>query len=565
MWTTLKLLINIHLKTFLRQIKSQTSGRILIIFFFLLLYSSVAYGIYHVVLAGLTLIFSNAFYGQAFFLYLLEILLAVIFLLIVFSTVLMLNFSSFKSKKQQFIVASSKYPVLAWFILYEVITGMLIPFLSLFLPLLLALIVFFKLGPFACLILIINLASYITMSVLVGTFIYLLASCVFICLNKKPYLVKKSFIMLVAMVFILIFAYLIFKIALPRDFFQIWEIDASQKIFEYKKIQERFQFLPTHFSANVILYTELSIPFKALLALLVNFLIIAWLLLFSLLFFKKFLIIWQILQEGSYHAATLMSEKKLGQSRKIPFYTHDQLGIIFEKEFKIFFRDHQDTSFLIFIFSIWFFYFALNFVIKHNIDYYHLDMSALPFSIHAIQVLFNIYFITTLALRFIFPTLSLEQKRAWIIASAPINFKLIFKAKTYFYSLLFLLLALLMGMLNLMIFPLTGVDLLFYLLIYLVSVMTIVFFNLFFAFVFPNFETENKELISSSLSGILCTLLAIMHGGCGAYLLHHYLTTGAYQGIIFYCLLSPILIIMIENIIPFKLKKIEFEGNLLHA
>lgn len=121
------------------------------------------------------------------------------------------------------------------------------------------------------------------------------------------------------------------------------------------------------------------------------------------------------------------------------------------------------------------------------------------------------YFLTTLALRFVFPSLSLEGRSVWILLASPVRLRALFRAKLGLYSLAgFVGLGgiSLVGGQRLGLSP--GGLVLFATLLGLMSV-TIMSVALSLGVCWPDFRGRNAEALATSGGGLLTTLLCLAY------------------------------------------------------
>ncbi|MBI2461566.1 MAG: hypothetical protein HYV61_08815 [Candidatus Rokubacteria bacterium] len=123
------------------------------------------------------------------------------------------------------------------------------------------------------------------------------------------------------------------------------------------------------------------------------------------------------------------------------------------------------------------------------------------------------YFLTTFALRFVFPAISLEGRMAWVVFSSPLSFAHLLLAKFTLYTLgLFGVMEVLslVGLLRL------GVGLhgfVWWSLLLFLMTLTVVSVALALGTLWPNFREENAEALATNAGGLLTSALCLGYVG----------------------------------------------------
>lgn len=182
---------------------------------------------------------------------------------------------------------------------------------------------------------------------------------------------------------------------------------------------------------------------------------------------------------------------------------------IFRKEVVLFLRDPAQTFHLLLMVSLMG-VFVLSIGGKSTEMFRSLnpDVQAL---IYLVFFLFNAFFISSLALRFVFPHYSLEGNTFWKIRSAPVNYTKIYLYRFFFYLILMLLLS---EMLTLFSHVMFSVSLkLFSAIVTLMITITVVSVNYGFGTYFANFEEKNPIRIASSQGASTAFLVCLFYLG----------------------------------------------------
>jgi hypothetical protein len=174
----------------------------------------------------------------------------------------------------------------------------------------------------------------------------------------------------------------------------------------------------------------------------------------------------------------------------------------------------------LFLFGLWLAQVGTNIILRHNIVRYQTDVSERLAVFQALQFIIATYFICSFALRFVFPAFSVEKKTAWILGSAPLSFRKLFYSKYLFYTSFFVLLGSFMSYVNVRILHLDFTHSLYSMSLFVTTVIFIVTLALTLGALFPSKETDDPEAISTSMSGLFFTALALIYGGLSAGMLY---------------------------------------------
>jgi len=161
-------------------------------------------------------------------------------------------------------------------------------------------------------------------------------------------------------------------------------------------------------------------------------------------------------------------------------------------------------------------------------------------------------------LRFVLPSFSTEAKTSWIIGTSPIRLKNVMISKLLFFTSLFLIFAVAISLFNFWIFDPGRLEAFVYVLIFCATVVVITMLGLFIGFVFPNFESEDPEVLGTSVPGLLFTLSSVLYGALGAFVYYLHLQNGNMLIVFTYLLASLLLFGVLLLLSPKYLKKLEF-------
>jgi hypothetical protein len=289
-------------------------------------------------------------------------------------------------------------------------------------------------------------------------------------------------------------------------------------------VTRQFQFFPSHPAAEIFLASQRSdIAHAGYFFVILSFFAVTGVLLFGLLC-RKYLPLWQALQEHSFEARARTEVRRA--SRTFVFAARNPLAVLFQKEAITFLRNQTGLLWMGFLGLVWLLQIGFDVIISRNAHFYATDLSTLSASVQMLQVVVIIYFISMFVLRFVFPAFSIEKDTSWFIGSIPLSLSRVYASKLSFFMTAFVLLSGSVVLLHALILGMTlwNAALLFF----LVACMTalVVLFGLSLGILFPNFETTDPEQLSTSLPGLTFIVCSLLYGSLGAFAFRVYLTGG---------------------------------------
>ena len=260
--------------------------------------------------------------------------------------------------------------------------------------------------------------------------------------------------------------------------------------------------------------------------------------------------LWQKFQEGK-------TQNNLNISSLNKNSYHFNGGVttaIFKKEILIFTRNWKGILWFGFLLFIWLMQIGANIILGNNIQRYQPDISHKIIILQTLQFIIAIYFISSFTLRFVFPSFSVEKKTSWILLSAPLSFKKIFFGKYLFYTSFFVIIGVLMNYINSLILNLSFINTFYSMILFISVIIFIVTLGLTLGAVFPNFETDDPEIITTSMPGLFFTALALIYGALSDWILYITLNKGNFTLLMSFIAFTFILIIATLIKVPNILK-----------
>lgn len=459
-------------------------------------------------------------------LFIYEVFLAVLAGIIVLSSAISSIFSLFRGTNDSWIISSPAFRVFPKLVFIKSLLMSLWPFFVVFLPAVLALYKVFNLGAmslsfmFLSFMILLVLIDALTLSLIIAV------SLIYYRISRIFRSVRFSFGGLIAI--LLLLALTAGSSAWTAtgniDLVKLFRADEAGLSASIPEISRHFYFLPTHPFAMEIINWQNGLAGGAL----IEFSLILMLSLISLLILwalsGRFYPLWQKLQEGSFRGD---AKSKAFFGSGITFrFSGGRLSALFKKEFMVLIRNPRGMLWFFFLLSIWLAQAGANRVLGGNIYRHNLDLTQRLAIIQSLQFIVAVYFICAFTLRFVFPAFSVEKKTAWILASAPLSFRKMYFGKYLFYSMFFVAVGMAMNYINAIILNLPFSHAAYSMFLFVAVVIFIVTLGLSFGAVFPNFETDDPEIISTSMPGLFFTALSLIYGAFGDLALYFTLSSG---------------------------------------
>jgi ABC-2 type transport system permease protein len=142
------------------------------------------------------------------------------------------------------------------------------------------------------------------------------------------------------------------------------------------------------------------------------------------------------------------------------------------------------------------------------------------------QLLVVVYFVASLAVRFVFPNFSLEAENAWNLLSSPVSRTKLFWTKAVFFGGLLGILTLCVSVIHLFILGISVTSGLIFLVMAVTAAVTVALIGLALGARFPNFETSDPQKPSTTLPGLSFVIVSMLYGGLASYTLYLTFLTG---------------------------------------
>jgi hypothetical protein len=325
------------------------------------------------------------------------------------------------------------------------------------------------------------------------------------------------------------------------DLVRLFKADDADATVAVSYIGSYFKYLPTHPSAVTIMSLQSG---EVLSALMYTALLGMMAVILAFVYFKvspSFYPLWQKFQEGGMKKTDELSLKK-SHALVYHFNGSSTLALI-KKEMLVSSRNARGLLWFLFLLSIWLVQVGGNIILAKNIGRHNPDITETFAILQSLQFIISIYFISAFTLRFVFPSFSSERRTAWIVASAPLSFIKIFVSKYLFFTVFFSVVALAMTYLSTLVLHILFSSAVYALLLLVVVVVCIVTFGLMLGALFPSTDTDDPEVMSTSMPGLFFTVISLLYGALASWVLYISLTQQVF--VYLYSLIFGTLVIIV--------------------
>ncbi|MDR3642688.1 MAG: hypothetical protein P4L74_03630 [Candidatus Doudnabacteria bacterium] len=519
----LNFLWQINFKRFGRYFRKNSAAKIITVALFLAVFCAVAAGIYQFFYHGFLYLKDFPYFRPALTLYSFEVFFLLIGFLVWFGSLIALLFSLFKNQRSAFIVASPKFSSLPAYSLYSSLMSSAWIFLFVLAPALWAGAVVFNTGFWA-------FALSILSSLLVIKFAVLLAYVLILAVAFIWRLIKKSgpsFLGLsitLAVIAIALFTLVAAKVSRHDVVVILSTQNLNLTQAPLLPVAQSFKYLPTSLAAQAVTYAQIGNlqkgldSFFGLAGLVFLEVVLAWYL------GRFFLPLWQNLSESG--GIAHKQEPRRKYSRSVSGLLQKPFGAVLYKERTQLFRNPKNSFWLLFLLLLWLSYIGFSLTVQTHLRMDNSQLTRLPNIILAMQLLVLVYFVSSLVLRFVFPSFSSERNTAWIFAASPLRLGRLVWAKFWFFAVTFGAFALLAEVVNVLLLKLPVGPSGLFLTLSLSSVLALCAMGLYFGVKFANFETDDPQALGTSIPGLVFVFCSILYGALAAYSFYVFLTAG---------------------------------------
>lgn len=512
----------------LRYFEKNTAAKLVTVSLFLVVMISLATGIYFFFASGFRFIAQEAFFSAALVLFAYELFLLLSSLLVFASALISGMFLLFRREASPFLMASPHFWLKPFLIFARVFLTSLWPLLVIVLPALLAIRNVFHLVGAGFILALVSIAALIATAVMSAMALLLGVAGVLLLFSRgkrvAPLSLKTFALSVSGLVLALLgWVWSRFRFVNLLDLFQARALNIPAP--DLSPILHQFSVFPSHFSVLTIFFSQRA-EWRAALNNL-GYLLLATAAVSLLFYFfqRRYLLLWQLFQEGTFVANTRAARAFQGKALWLG-HARGPGSAILLKEAMTFMRDVRGVLWFGFILLLWLIQTAVHAVAFHSFQPEGSAAHAFPPAIGILEFGVILYFVGMLVLRFAFPSFSVERRSAWILASAPVDLGKVFFAKLLFFASLFSIFGLVSTFLNVAIIRLSLPVGLIFVLAVILAVIAITAFGLGLGAIFPNFETADPEALSTTMPGLGFILGTLLYGIFGALAIQDILQKG---------------------------------------
>lgn len=460
-------------------------------------------------------------------LFIYEVFLLVLAGVIVMSSLVSGVFNLFRDGRNDWVMSAPEYKTYPKLIFIKSLLSSTWPLLVIFLPVILAFNGVYHLGVGSLALMLISVVLLLFVTNATTLSIVVLLGTLYFRISRKVRSIRfhfRGFVIVLLAAIIANLAY-VWKAVSNVDLVRMFRAEDADAVVTTATIGQYFSAFPTHpFALEIVSlqngeWSQAFSAFSMLLLFAVVSTFIWWKL--SVLFYP----LWQAFQEGN----TRVDSVREGASASVRAYRFEggPMLALFKKELLVSSRNWKSILWFSFLSFIWLVQIGASLILDKNIQRHAPDISATMAILQTLQFVIAAYFISSFTLRFVFPSFSVEKKTAWILGSSPLDFTKVFFGKYLFYVTFFSLFGLLMNYINVSILNVALEEIALSMLLLVSAIIFIVTLGMVLGAVFPNRETDDPEIISTSMPGLFFTALALMYSALCAWALYQTLTQGA--------------------------------------
>lgn len=489
-----------------------------------------------------------------------EIFFLILFFIIIVSGLINFLLGLFRREIDEWILASPKFKSVSFYTFLRVFIGSMIPLLIVALPAVLGIRSALSFSNLQTIIALLSLTLIVLFSVFVVFLFLMFFARLLVWIYsffKKTKLSFTSLIIWSCVILICIFSFYAWRIVSTDIVSFFGEKGQNTGLAGIDVIVNTFSSLPSHLSAWVLFSLQNGNTSAAVEIVFLQLILCIFAFVISIFLSRWHLELWKSFQDGKRDGGTKRISFK-NKNIHFPKYFKGPLGTLFEKEALMLFRDAKNTLWLFFLLLIWGMQTGLNFFLRKNISKHSVDVGTTPEFLLVLQLVVIVYFISAFVLRFAFPSFSMERKMIWILGSVPIDEQKLFWSKFVFYACVFLIMGLGIAFLNSFLLGVAALQTWLFLIFVCVAIMFVTALGLGLGAMFPNFETDDPQTLSTTLPGISFIFGSLVYGGIGAFIMYKFLVSGNNIPLFAFELLSFLFICILLYISPKPLRNIDF-------
>jgi hypothetical protein len=540
-----------------RYLAREKFTRLFAIFVLLLIILFVGISIYVATIEGLSFISKDIELKDALYFYIAQLFYLLVFVLSFGNSILVIA-ASFARKSHQWIMATPSFSIMVFVNLFQLLASSLWIFLAVIFPVLIGIAQFMRVDILNIVLSFLLTTALIVIGSMCGVLSYMLSVYLLKYFSKLigRNVVSQSLAIILLVISSVLMIALFWRIAIPQDFVRFFE---GNYILQMQTMREQLIYLPT-FGISQTLHDILFNynMFGDIYTFIFVFLAIILLILVYILLKRSYLILWQMLQEGNYITAKSTDVKVKHRSYSFP--SNNPVHTIIDKELLLIWRDKKNILWFMIVIGLWLAQTAVSLRVTSNADNYG-EGYVFPKFVYALTLAIGLYFISALALRFVFPTFSAERKVSWILGVAPISPWNIAVGKLITYTTLFLFIGSPILIANFVILGFGFFPSLLYWIVFSLSVILLVLLAIFLSIAYPNRFSSDPETLSTTLPGLAFTSLAL--GGSIVIANIMYLVLANVDWVIIIVIIITIINLLLTSLIYNAAEKFEYSGEII--
>lgn len=516
-----------RLREIRRYFANGDAGRMLTAVLLLVVGAGIAVGVYGLLEAGLSAMAANEFLSAALPFFVYEMFFLVVFGLVFFSAMISGVFSLFRGGHDFWALASPSYGQLVIDKCIAVAGVSLWPLVVLVVPALVAVQSVHAIGIGGV---VFSFLAVVLLGV-VGVGLALVALFVLarlVSVLKHSGVIANAFKGLVVGVGVLL-AGVLYLLWLPfssvnlSELFAVTNLDIAQAGTE--RVAELFAYYPSHLPAQILAGLQDGVVLSESMPLVWLCVMVGLTLAVLYYLAGSYLSLWQLFQEGQHVADSKQKSARAPKVASRSFAGGPVRGVI-NKEWIMFFRNTRNQLWAVFLLGLWLVVTGFDAFMQSELATETLFGLPATEAIQVFQLLVVVYFVASLAVRFVFPNFSLEAENAWNLLSSPVSRTKLFWTKAVFFGGLLGLLTLFVSIIHLFILGIglgTGVV---FLVMAVTAAITVALIGLALGARFPNFDTSDPQKLSTTLPGLSFVIVSMLYGGVASYVLYLTFLTG---------------------------------------
>jgi|688.fasta_scaffold46160_2 hypothetical protein len=540
-----------------RYLAREKFTRLFAIFVLLLIILFVGISIYVATIEGLNFISKDIELKDALYFYIAQLFYLLVFVLSFGNSILVIA-ASFARKSHQWIMATPSFSIMVFVNLFQLLASSLWIFIAVIFPVLIGIAQFMRVDILNIVLSFLLTTALIVIGSMCGVLSYMLSVYLLKYFSKLigRNVVSQSLAIILLVISSVLMIALFWRIAIPQDFVRFFE---GNYILQMQTMREQLIYLPT-FGISQTLHDILFNynMFGDIYTFIFVFLAIILLILVYILLKRSYLILWQMLQEGNY--VTAKSTDVKAKHRSYSFPSNNPVHTIIDKELLLIWRDKKNILWFMIVIGLWLAQTAVSLRVTSNADNYG-EGYVFPKFVYALTLAIGLYFISALALRFVFPTFSAERKVSWILGVAPISPWNIAVGKLITYTTLFLFIGSPILIANFVILGFGFFPSLLYWIVFSLSVILLVLLAIFLSIAYPNRFSSDPETLSTTLPGLAFTSLAL--GGSIVIANIMYLVLANVDWVIIIVIIITIINLLLTSLIYNAAEKFEYSGEII--